>query len=477
MPTEPAWRRWARDARLDAVTGVLVVGFVTLRLVATLGRPVAFFNDSPSYFDFRVWGGVRFPVVTAMYAAVGDHRAIVDVQAIGGALAWAAAAVIAGAVVERRAVRYGFLVVVLLVGLTLPVTRVDNALLSESVALSLTVLLVACMLRYAGRPTRAAAVAVGVVGAVWGLTRQNHAFVLVMGAVVLAVLGSLRDDRRRTWRLAAVLFAVGLLGVAMASSTSQIQQYNMAQILVRRVFSDETREQWFLDHGMPANGRELLIPPYENAFGDPAVELEDDPTFGPWLRDHFRNAYGRYLLTHPGYALGLPFGGDGGAIPLASGTTGYGASRAVLPTVVERAFWPQTAAGRGVVGLASLGIVVAGAVGAVRSRARRWAFTGAVGILLVGAANLAFVTHTAGWEYERLLLGTGIAVRFALVGLLAVTAGGVSPPPPASAEPAPSSRRRDATSTGPAASPAPHTPPGPGSPGSSAVTAADPPTV
>jgi hypothetical protein len=121
-----------RDNHVDVVTGVILVAFVIARLWATIGSPVTAYPDSPSYFEFRLWGGVRFPAITAIYALVGDHRAVVTVQAIVGALCWSLAAVIAGALVVPRGIRYGFQVALLLLGLTLPMTRFDNALLSES---------------------------------------------------------------------------------------------------------------------------------------------------------------------------------------------------------------------------------------------------------------------------------------------------------------------------------------------------------
>lgn len=477
MPTEHRVRRWLRDAHVDAISGVLVAAFVVLRLVATIGRPTVVFNDTASYFDFRVWGAVRFPVVTAFYAIVGDHRAIADVQSVTGALAWAVAALVAASVLDRRWVRGAFLALVLLLGLTAPVTRVDNALLSESVAISLTVVLVACVLRYACRPTRAMAIAVLAVGVTWALARQNHSFLLVVGAVVLAALGAGRADRRLAWPLAAGLLLVAAVGVVLASSTSQIQEYNSGQILVRRVLQDDAREQWFLDHGMPDNGDELIVPPYENRFGDPAVELQEDPVFGPWLRDDFPRRYLRYLVTHPAYTFGTPFGAEGALVPFAVGTTGYGNARQVLPGADQSVFWPQTAGDRRLAGDVALVILGLGVAAAFRGRPGRRALAGVGGVLLVAAANVVFVTHTAGWEYERLLVPTGVAVRFALVWLLATVVGGVSAAPPASAGPASRSRRRDATSTGREASPAPRTPDDPGSPDILATTAGDPPSA
>lgn len=469
-------RRWLADARIDAVTVALVVAFVALRLVATWDQGVAAFLDSPSYFEFGLWGAVRFPVVTAVYALVGDHRALVVLQAVLGALAWSVAAVVAGSVLAHRVAREAFRGVFLALGLSLTVTRFDNALLSESFAISLTVVLVACVLRFACRPTRASAIAVVALGAAWGLLRQNHALLLVVAAVVAGVLGAGRVHRRLAWPVAGALLLVAVLGVLLASSTTQIQEYNTAQILVRRVLtSDGDRLRWFRDHGMPDNGVVVIVPPYPDGIGDPAVALQHDRVFGPWLRDESGGTYLQYLVTHPGFVVSTAFSDDGALRGIAVGTTRYGGSDPLLPGWAEDVLWPQEGTEQTVLALVVAGILAAAAVTAVGSRSRRRALVGAGGVLLVAVANIVVVTHTAGWEYERLLVPTGVAARLALLWLLAAVVGDVSVAP-ASASPGPGRRRRDAPSSDPAADPAPHTAPAPVAPHSPEAVGAGPPS-
>jgi hypothetical protein len=476
-------RRWVRDARLDWITGSLLVVFAALRLVATLDRPIAFFPDSPSYFTFELWGGVRFPVVTALYATIGDHRAIVTVQAVAGVLAWSVAVVVAGSVIVPRWVRYGFQGAVLTLGLTLPVTRFDNALLSESIAISLTVVFVACVLRFVCCPTARMAMVVFALAVVWGLTRQNNALMLAIAAVVIAVVGAGRANRRVAWRLAVGFLAIAFVGVLLASSTSQIQQYNTAQIFVRRVLPDADRSQWFEVRGMPSNGRSVLVPPYPDGIGDPAVALQHDPTFGPWLEDHGPRTYLRFLATHPGFVITTPFSDDGALNAIAVGITVYGSSRQVVPDLVETVLWPQTGGDQTPLVVLVLGILAVAVVVAVRSPSRRGALAGAGGVLVTAVGNVVLVTHSAGWEYERLLVPTSVAVRIAILWMLAVLVGdvrvaGAGTPAvsavPASGSPDPAPERPDAANSAPAADPGRRTSPARGEPDSSGASAADP---
>lgn len=424
MTTGTETPRPARFRAVDLATAMVVGGFVALRLASVWDRTPAVYPDSASYFRLRLWGGVRFPVVPLVYSVVGDHRAIVRVQAVTGAVAWVVAALVVAGLVRRAGVRFALVVGVLVLGLSAPVVTFDAAILSESVAVSLTVLTVAAVLRFACRPTDGSAVALLVAGAGWGLCRQNHALLLGAGAVLLAAAAASRAHRRPALRLAAVFGVLAVVGGLMAASTSQIQEYNSAQIVVRRVLADDARAAWFRDHGMPGNGAALLVPPYRNRFGDAAVELQIDRRFGPWLRDDFPRAYARYLATHPGYLLGTPFGPAGAGPAVLSGTAGYGDARAVVPDGVDWFLWPRSWAGRLAWGLVGAAVVV-GVVAVAARGGRRRAAVGGGAVLALAAVNVAFVTHTAGWEYERLLLPTGVAVRLVLLWWSATLVGGV----------------------------------------------------
>ncbi|GMU79426.1 MAG: hypothetical protein AMXMBFR46_22180 [Acidimicrobiia bacterium] len=434
--------------RIDWITAGLVVVFVARRLWATLGRPIVIFPDSASYFELRLWGGVRFPVVTTLYSVIGDHRAIVTVQAMFAAGCWAAAAVIGGSIIRGRAPRIGFQAGVLLLGLTTPVMVYDNALLSESVSISLVVLLTALALRLMCRVTRGNAIAVAVVGACWAMSRQSNAMVILVVAIGLAALAvgahlsvkqtesraesradgpteSSTSSRSSAGALAGALAigfgALGILGLALASSNRQIEEYNTAQILVSRILTDDDRAAWFEGQGMPRTGPDIVA----GASGDQAVALQHDPAFGRWLADEGPSTYLRYLVSHPGDAVTIPFTGGAALRAVLMGTTYYGNARQALPDALETFFWPQSDDERSTVVLVVVTVlaIVVGVALADPSR-RRGAVAGFV-ILLVCGVNLVLVTYAAAWEYERLLVGSGVAARVAVMWLVASTLGGI----------------------------------------------------
>ena len=414
-----------RDNHVDVATVAILGVFVVLRLWATLGSPITAYPDSPSYFEFRLWGGVRFPVVPAVYAIVGDHRAVVTLQAIFGALSWSVAVVIAGALVMPRGIRYGFQVAVLLLGLTLPMTRFDNALLSESISISVSVLLAALFLRLVCRPSTRLAVVVFVVAAVWALIRQNNAQLLLVAAVAVLVLGLRGAHRRMAATLAGGFVLLALFGVLLATSNNQIEQYNTAQLLDRRIVHDPGRNAWFRAHGMP-NAEAALQRRQELTPDDPIdnpITLQQDSIFGAWLLDDGPSTYFRFLLTHPGYVVSTPFTDDDAYQSYLRGITAYGSSRRVVPKFVDTVFWPQENDERTFVQLyVAIGLVAVIVRAVLDRRARRPALAG-FAVLVVSLTNIVFVTHLAGGEYARLMLTAAVIGRVAILWLFATAIG------------------------------------------------------
>jgi len=415
-----------RENHVDVATTVILGGFVVLRLWATIGSPITAYPDSPSYFVFKLWGGVRFPVVTAFYALVGDHRALVTLQAIFGALSWSLAAVIAGALVMPRGIRYGFQIAVLLLGLTLPMTRFDNALLSESISISIAVLLTALFLRLACRPSSRLAIVVFVVAAVWALIRQNNAQLILIAAIAVLVLGLRGAHRRLAAGLAAGFVLLGLLGLLLGTSNNQIEQYNTAQLLDRRVVHNPARNAWFRAHGMPnadaaVARQQALVGSGETV--DSIIALQHDPIFGAWLLDKGPSTYFRYLVTHPGYVLTTPFTDDEAFQSSLYGITAYGSSRRVVPKFVDTIFWPQHENEQTFFQVYVLLGFVAVIVRAVRDRRARRAALAGFAVLLVCLTNVVVITHLAGGEYARLMLAAAAVGRIAILWLFATALG------------------------------------------------------
>jgi hypothetical protein len=446
----PDDRERARQLRIDLALGAFVAAVVgaVVRLWLVSERQPARWQDSADFLDVSLagwlsldlWAGPRTPLVPAVLKILGgDDVRFMRFQVIVAAVCWAALAVAAARVASAGAPRLIAAGSVLGLSLAAPLTMWDRSVLSESLALSTMVLLLAavsCMVR---RPTALNAVAVVVAAALWCGTRDAHAYVVVVAVVVVAAAGFAIGRRRRLLRGSLLACLVGLLVVALASIGSAAHgdrgDFPIRNVYRVRILPYPDRVAWFQGHGMPQ--AEIFLDgtraPHVPDGRAPVTSVpEDDPAtaeWSAWVERDGRRVFARWVLTHPGYVLTEPLKDPERAFNNAGGDrSSYAASdQRVVPGLAE-IFVPS----RPLALLVAAGI----ALRVVRPRA-------APGVLFtVGAATVALALphallswHGDGMETARHLTGPVIQFHVGVVLMVASLFGG-APRPETAAQPA-----------------------------------------
>ncbi|MCU1371143.1 MAG: hypothetical protein JWO77_2337 [Ilumatobacteraceae bacterium] len=400
--------------------GWLVGGIVLLRLIAVAGMRLYIYVDSGEYDRIDFSGDWRRPWATPyLYWLIpGSNRGTVVGQALVGAACWATLALCASAWFRLRTSRIAVAVVIGGLGCTTVVTNWDAAKLSESLGLSLTVLVIAAWLNFVRRTDAVTAGLVAMVTLPWLFVRQSLVptawlVVAVAGVATVVVWRHRRTAGVVAVRILAVLCVVLAIETAVASATyshnQEIVHENLLVIVSNRVGPDPARLAWFEDHGMPVPKSGDLSPD----------SLRDDPAFAHWVAHEGRSTYVRYLATHPWYALTAPLDDfttvrqsalDEYERPTAmlAPPDSYATSRPVLPSLAEQALF-----GPGDTGMViTLLVVVLGwTLVRIRRRSVRWA----IPLSLVG---LAFASLYTGWHGATPELG-----RLALMGAMGLRIG------------------------------------------------------
>ena len=277
------WLTSGRAAFYLAATGVYLL-FRTGSFVYTAVRV----TDTPTYEDVSrasllsadFWAGGRPFTVPLLWKLVADDQARIVAQLLLSIVAWLVlAAAVATCLRHRVAVKAAF-ALVLLFGTTTEIILWDPLLLSESVSLSLTVLMVAAWLVFLRRPSWAMVAVVLGATLLWTFTRDSHAYLLLFTALLLLVSLAQRAFRPQKAALAAGSVVIALLSVTSANEGLRWYQ-PMRDILLNRVAVDPEMQSYF------------------------------ERRLGPQWRDaDARRVYARYLVTHVGYTLGDPFFGS-----------------------------------------------------------------------------------------------------------------------------------------------------------------------
>ncbi|MCB0977738.1 MAG: hypothetical protein KDB02_09795 [Acidimicrobiales bacterium] len=410
----------------------LVLLGISLRIIAVLGVRLYRYFDSAEYEKLDFSGRWRRPWATPLlYKILPDDGAVVVLaQAFIGALCWIVLAFAVAALFRRRSIQVASALTVVALGCTAPITNWDSTMLSEPLALSLTVLVVAAWLNLVRRPTVPAAFGVLLATFPWLFVRQSLmppawlAFAFVAVAVVVMAV-------RRSSRAVVLPYAVVTVGLLVScvlatisySRNTEILHHNITTVVVDRVVPHEDVLDWFEAQGMPlpANGK--------LAF----ESFDKDPVFQAWVAESGSSVYARFLLDHPWYAVSKPIPDFLGAnrswlelppftepkaqpVSMLASADPYGSSRSVLPGPVEEILFQG-----GAVGSLVFALVVVSGWALVRFRSLDERSLVPVATVALSVVALYAAWHGATAELPRLGLPAAVAIRVAvivLVGLL-----------------------------------------------------------
>jgi hypothetical protein len=202
----PGARLW-RSGLPVFVAGVVALGVV--RVYQIRDRAPLGWNDTADFLEssrapwrsMELWAGKRPIGAPALLKVLGgDIDAYVVWQAAFAVLAWSLlAASVATAVAGRRA-RWGAASAVLAFSATAPVTMWERSVLSESLAISALVLVVAAGVQVARRTDGVEVATLLAALALWLMIRDSHVSVALAGGGVAAIVAAgswLRARRRR----------------------------------------------------------------------------------------------------------------------------------------------------------------------------------------------------------------------------------------------------------------------------------------
>ena len=444
-----AGSRWVRVA----ATAYVCV-FAVLSLLPNTDPWV--FPDSASYLRLSFLGNApRLWTVPFVYTlAVSDESRIL-VQTAVGAAAWLVLAAEAGRHVRHEVVRRLLQLWLLAISLSGPVLQWNRAILSESLSISITVLLVATALRLWRRPVLRSLGVFLVVLVLWIFARQPQAYVAPLIALGFVAVAVFRRDRRKGAAVGAGLCVMaGAWGWVTAGRPGplSVAPVNVAGIVQFRAVTNSGEMAYLSTKGMPRAPSLRSAPPLTHRglpvnvgqIGDgyAVPALLADPAFNRWAGSKGQGAIVSFLIRHPDNGLWPPLTAapslltmDPGYVPMSaastwiarlaygtlranpSATTGDGARSSSDPIYLE------------VLAVIALGLTVAAGLsrGTDAAPVLVWALAGLAGAWVV------VVWAGSAVELPRLLVAPAVLVHIALV---LISALGVDALLPAGARPA-----------------------------------------
>ncbi len=286
------------SSRLSRRGGVaLVVGavsYIAVRVAFTASRSVTSVDDTVGYQSVSFLGSAARPWVLPALFAITSDRVFVLAQTVVSASAFVLLALSIASTLRDRRVAVVVGVWIALIGLAPRVTTWDAMLITESLSISLTLMLLSVIVRRDLLSHRWVAIGAAATFVLWTFLRDAHGLLAVPVAVVVGAL----LIRRRQPLLAGVLLVVALLAFLSGRNNREIEAFNVSANVTYHVSYDADRLAWMLDHGMP-DVAALDV-------GDPFARqdaLNNDVVFQEWARGPGLNTYVRFLVAHPEFTL------------------------------------------------------------------------------------------------------------------------------------------------------------------------------
>lgn len=310
------------DRRSLAVWTSAFALFASVRIAAVVDLPTGSSDDTYGYLHLSFLGRGRPWTVPLLYRVLSADAIRIAAQCAIAIVCWCALAYVAANLVQRTWLRGVIAGGILLVGVNPQITRWDHVLLSESLALSLTVAAIACWLLFAKRTTTGTTIAVWVVTVLWAFTRSAHLLVLPLLVVMLAVSLAWRSERAKRGVLLVAFVPIVIWGFVSVRNDPGTTEFNTYSIIAIRVFSSPSATRYFVDRGMPVNNAILkyrglvprrAVPPdllrYARVpahFKVPSLVLTGGRPFVRWMRTNGPETYLKWLASRPGYVVTDP---------------------------------------------------------------------------------------------------------------------------------------------------------------------------
>jgi hypothetical protein len=275
--------------------------------------------DSASYFVLNFFGHQQRLWTVPLFYKIG-HTPVgaVVVQSLIALGAWTALAIELTKAIHSRVIGYVAAIFTLLMALTPPLLDWNRAILSESISLSMTVLLVVGTSRFVRQRTGRSLALLFLAAILWVFTRQDQALIAAVLAVPFLVL-AIRPTKRRLALVAAAGFVViGAWGAITSeqSGSDQLKPIAAASLVQWRAVGHHSEFIYLIEQGMPLPAALQPVVPLTSA-GDPVGidqfsdagllgPIANDAAFNYWGVHHAQSEFLRYLIRHPAFALGPP---------------------------------------------------------------------------------------------------------------------------------------------------------------------------
>jgi hypothetical protein len=260
--------------------------------------------SDPAFFsERRPWA------ILLVYKILGNSQSAIDLFQLSlSTLAWLWLAWTFARSLRNQWIKLTGFVMTLGLSLTPTVQLWNHTVLSESLSISLLVLILAAFVRLSQGWKWRYLFGLILFFVLWMSFREANAYIALFVAAALLLMGFVRRTFRVYWLLTFFIGGAFLVNYQFSSAYGLPRwALPMAEVITHRILPDQKYLEYFSENGMPVTP-ELMALSGKNANSDnyAIINTNELKKFSRWLFSDARNVYVKFLLTHPIYTITSP---------------------------------------------------------------------------------------------------------------------------------------------------------------------------
>jgi hypothetical protein len=297
-------------------------------------QPIVDPYDSPSYFNYKLIGGVRMPIISFIFTRLETFENITIFQSVISSLSWILLSLVIFTLKINRWVLFVFSILILSLGFSNQVFLLDGFINAESMNISALVLIISSVFLIIVKRKLSSYIAfilsITFYAGIKSINALSAVFLLILFIAFLFIIGETKS------RVGLTLSAVGVVLMSvfffLFTKVDATPILNTSALINQRIWNVDSWKSYTLEQGFPPQARStysrfksrnLGIPP------DAAVSIQ--PDYKKWFDESGNSFLVNFMIHNPDYTIFGPM-----ALPIfekktyLSGTIWGGAATGIL---------------------------------------------------------------------------------------------------------------------------------------------------
>jgi len=287
----------------------LILGLILTVYRASISselQPVVDPYDSPSYFDFKLIGGVRMPIITFVFSRLETYENIIMFQSVFSSLCWILLSQVIFTLKLNRGILLLFSILILSLGFSNQVLLLDGFINAESLNISALILCISSgFLIIVNRSLTSYILFIFCITFYAGVKSINALSAVFLMLLFVTFLFAVGETRKRA---GIILSGAGILLMSvfffLFTKVDATPILNTSALINNRIWNVESWKSYTLEQGFPAEARSTFLRFKSRNLGipsDAAVSLQ--PDYKQWFNESGNSFLIKFMIDNPDYTF------------------------------------------------------------------------------------------------------------------------------------------------------------------------------